>query len=53
MVTPTGEVTAEFVEFMGAQARTGAALITIGATPINWVNAVDYEVSSTSQMISR
>jgi 2,4-dienoyl-CoA reductase-like NADH-dependent reductase (Old Yellow Enzyme family)/thioredoxin reductase len=43
MVTVTGEVTAEFVEFMGAQAKTGAALITIGATPINWINAVDYE----------
>jgi 2,4-dienoyl-CoA reductase-like NADH-dependent reductase (Old Yellow Enzyme family)/NADPH-dependent 2,4-dienoyl-CoA reductase/sulfur reductase-like enzyme len=43
LVTTTGEVTAEFVEFLGSQARTGAALITIGATPVNEVNAIDYE----------
>lgn len=36
-----GEVTQEYVEFIGAQARTGAALVTIGATGVNEENAVD------------
>ncbi|MCC8179584.1 MAG: hypothetical protein LIP23_01540, partial [Planctomycetes bacterium] len=31
----TGEVTADYVEFLGMQARTGAALITIGATAVD------------------
>ncbi|NLL51543.1 MAG: FAD-dependent oxidoreductase [Peptococcaceae bacterium] len=30
-----GEVTTEFVEFLGMQARTGAGLVTIGATPVD------------------
>lgn len=37
----TGEVTQEYVEFIGAQARTGVGLVTIGATGVNEENAVD------------
>lgn len=36
-----GEVTREYVEFIGAQARTGVALVTIGATGVNEETAVD------------
>jgi 2,4-dienoyl-CoA reductase-like NADH-dependent reductase (Old Yellow Enzyme family)/NADPH-dependent glutamate synthase beta subunit-like oxidoreductase len=37
----TGEVTTEYVEFIGQQARTGAALITIGATCVNHDHGID------------
>ena len=36
-----GEVTQEYVEFIGAQARTGVSLVTIGATGVNKENAID------------
>jgi 2,4-dienoyl-CoA reductase-like NADH-dependent reductase (Old Yellow Enzyme family) len=39
--TETGEVTTEYVEFIGQQARTGASLITIGATCVNHDHGVD------------
>ncbi len=38
--TSNGEVTGEYVEFLGMQARTGASLVTIGAT------SVDHETGS-------
>jgi 2,4-dienoyl-CoA reductase-like NADH-dependent reductase (Old Yellow Enzyme family)/thioredoxin reductase len=38
----TGEVTNEYVEFLGMQARTGAALVTIGATSIDDDNGTDF-----------
>lgn len=31
----TGEVTPDYIEFLGMQARTGAALVTIGATSVD------------------
>jgi 2,4-dienoyl-CoA reductase-like NADH-dependent reductase (Old Yellow Enzyme family) len=37
----TGEVTSEYVEFVGQQARSGAALITIGATCVNHDHGID------------
>lgn len=35
MVTKDGEITQDYINFVETQARSGAALITIGATPIN------------------
>jgi 2,4-dienoyl-CoA reductase-like NADH-dependent reductase (Old Yellow Enzyme family) len=40
--TAYGEVTTEYVDFIGMQARTGAALITIGSTSVDEVNGTDF-----------
>ncbi len=37
-----GDVTDGLVEFIGAQARTGAAIVTIGATPVDYDRARDF-----------
>lgn len=37
-----GEPTQGYIDFVEEQARTGAALITLGATPVNWDTAPDY-----------
>ena len=38
----TGEVTQGYIDFIEMQAKTGAALVTIGATPVNRETALDY-----------
>ena len=38
----TGEVTHQLLEFVGGQAKTGAALVTIGSTPVNFREARDF-----------
>jgi len=38
----TGEVTPEMIEFLGAQARTGAAIVTIGATTVDEDTGADF-----------
>lgn len=40
--TANGEPTQGYIDFVEEQARTGAALITLGATPVNWDTAPDY-----------
>ena len=40
--TLTGEVTRDLIEFVGAQARSGAGIVTIGATPVNDDRARDF-----------
>jgi 2,4-dienoyl-CoA reductase-like NADH-dependent reductase (Old Yellow Enzyme family)/thioredoxin reductase len=40
--TAYGEVTTEYVDFIGMQARTGAALITIGATSVDEETGTDF-----------
>jgi 2,4-dienoyl-CoA reductase-like NADH-dependent reductase (Old Yellow Enzyme family)/thioredoxin reductase len=40
--TAYGEVTTEYVNFIDMQARTGAALITIGSTSVDEVNGTDF-----------
>jgi 2,4-dienoyl-CoA reductase-like NADH-dependent reductase (Old Yellow Enzyme family)/thioredoxin reductase len=42
MVSVNGEVTQEFVDYVDTQASTGAGLVTLGATPIDFENAVDF-----------
>lgn len=37
-----GEPTQGYVDFVEEQARTGVALINLGATPVNWTTAPDY-----------
>lgn len=37
-----GEPTQGYIDFVEEQAKTGAALITLGATPVNWDTAPDY-----------
>lgn len=41
--TPSGEVTPEYVEWIAQQARTGAAMITIGGTSIDHETGDDFE----------
>ena len=38
----TGGVTRELLDFVAAQAGTGAALVTIGSTPVNFAEARDF-----------
>jgi 2,4-dienoyl-CoA reductase-like NADH-dependent reductase (Old Yellow Enzyme family)/thioredoxin reductase len=38
----TGEITADLIEFVGAQARSGAGIVTIGATPVDYDRARDF-----------
>ncbi|MCL1834867.1 MAG: NAD(P)/FAD-dependent oxidoreductase [Oscillospiraceae bacterium] len=38
----SGEVTHQLLEFVSGQARTGAALVTIGSTPVNFNEARDF-----------
>lgn len=40
--TPTGGVSSELLGYVKAQARTGAGVITIGSTPIDHINGVDF-----------
>jgi 2,4-dienoyl-CoA reductase-like NADH-dependent reductase (Old Yellow Enzyme family)/thioredoxin reductase len=40
--TAYGEVTTEYVDFIGMQARTGAALITIGSTSVDEETGTDF-----------
>lgn len=40
--TANGEPTQGYIDFVEEQAKTGAALITLGATPVNWDTAPDY-----------
>jgi 2,4-dienoyl-CoA reductase-like NADH-dependent reductase (Old Yellow Enzyme family) len=40
--TLTGEVTTDLIEFVGAQARSGAGIVTIGATPVDDDRARDF-----------
>ncbi len=42
MVTKDGEITQDYINFVETQAKTGAALITIGATPVNRGLAREY-----------
>lgn len=42
LTSARGEVTTEYVNFIGMQARTGAALITIGATSVDEESGIDY-----------
>lgn len=42
MSTAYGEVTTEYVDFIGMQARTGCALITIGATSVDEDTGTDF-----------
>lgn len=39
---PAGEVTNEYLEFLGMQARTGAGLVTIGATSVDEETGQDF-----------
>jgi 2,4-dienoyl-CoA reductase-like NADH-dependent reductase (Old Yellow Enzyme family)/thioredoxin reductase len=41
MVTANGEVTREYVDWVDMQARTGAAVVTLGATPVDLSCAAD------------
>ncbi len=41
MVAANGEVTQGYIDFVERQAESGAALIHLGATPVNWENAPD------------
>ena len=41
MVSANGEVTQGYIDFVERQAESGAALIHLGATPVNWDNAPD------------
>jgi 2,4-dienoyl-CoA reductase-like NADH-dependent reductase (Old Yellow Enzyme family)/thioredoxin reductase len=38
----TGEITRDLIEFVGAQARCGAGIVTIGATPVDYDRARDF-----------
>ena len=38
----TGEVTHQLLEFVSGQAQTGASLVTIGSTPVNFKEARDF-----------
>ena len=38
----TGRVTQDLIDYIGGQARTGAALITIGSTPVDFARGRDY-----------
>jgi len=38
----SGDVTHQLLEFVGGQARTGASLVTIGSTPVNFKEARDF-----------
>ena len=38
----TGEVTHQLLEFVSGQAKTGASLVTIGSTPVNFREARDF-----------
>ena len=38
----SGEVTTELLEFVSCQAKTGAGLVTIGSTPVNFREARDF-----------
>lgn len=40
--TPTGGVSSELLGYVKMQARTGVGVITIGSTPIDHVNGVDF-----------
>ncbi|OGN96902.1 MAG: hypothetical protein A2Z77_00455 [Chloroflexi bacterium RBG_13_51_36] len=40
--TLTGEITIDLIEFVGAQARSGAGIVTIGATPVDYDRARDF-----------
>ena len=40
--TSTGAVSEDIRAFIEMQAKTGVSLITIGATPVDHINAVDY-----------
>ncbi|MGI6216779.1 MAG: FAD-dependent oxidoreductase [Coriobacteriales bacterium] len=40
--TATGEPTQGYIDFVEQQARTGAAVVNLGATPVNWDTAPDY-----------
>ena len=41
MVASNGEVTQGYIDFVERQAESGAAIIHLGATPVNWDNAPD------------
>jgi 2,4-dienoyl-CoA reductase-like NADH-dependent reductase (Old Yellow Enzyme family) len=41
-VTYTGEPTQTFIDFIESQAESGAALVTIGATPVDHEAGIDY-----------
>lgn len=43
MVLSNGEVSQDYVDFIEMQARTGSAIITIGATPIDRESGIDYD----------
>lgn len=38
----TGEINTDLIEFVGAQARSGAGIVTIGATPVDYDRARDF-----------
>ena len=38
----TGAINTDLIEFVGAQARSGAAIVTIGATPVDYDRARDF-----------
>jgi len=40
--TPTGAVSAELLAYVKMQAKTGVGVITIGSTPIDHINGVDF-----------
>jgi 2,4-dienoyl-CoA reductase-like NADH-dependent reductase (Old Yellow Enzyme family)/thioredoxin reductase len=41
-VTSTSEPTQNFIDFIESQAKSGVALVTIGATPVDHIAGVDY-----------
>jgi len=41
----TGEINTDLVEFVGAQARSGVGIVTIGATPVDYDRARDFNGS--------
>jgi 2,4-dienoyl-CoA reductase-like NADH-dependent reductase (Old Yellow Enzyme family)/thioredoxin reductase len=41
LTTSSGDVTNEYIEFLGMQARTGAGLVTIGASPMDHETGID------------
>ncbi len=38
----TGDINTDLIEFVGAQARSGAGIVTIGATPVDYDRARDF-----------
>jgi 2,4-dienoyl-CoA reductase-like NADH-dependent reductase (Old Yellow Enzyme family)/thioredoxin reductase len=43
LTSPGGYPLQDYIDFVEKQAMSGVGLITLGATPVNWENAVDYD----------